>query len=591
MPDFSTNMSEWSGGYASAPVVNKAPRTDSWGDMAARLVPTVLEAVGKGYAEGRGASILGGDTTAEEAQNAVESFSEAVPFSDDPSNTPDQKARIDDMKTEALKKFGTNDKKIQALVSAGKISSLEANARRHQMIQENLSNPVLAMFKSEFMDASAAFTGGPGLTEQYFGAYMPTEEEKATLAASEMIVKERAKTETTIQQLVMTAGVSREQAIGILQEQSSKANKLAEAEYTSKMRGYTSQESFVAGMSVVDNFMQEAGGQIAQIAAAGKKLGDTDMQQLKGQLAQSFQINMAKLQQFGKTMTSEDYNKVRTELEGQYKNMDALINDSDSYKFYERMVGRTKLHNESVIGKAYAEMASKAPYVLAAYKISPQLGDMWVASMGDDLSAKMALKTHPFFKNFLPELGYTDLQAASSDAVQKIAENDSENWSFGSALTWVKNLVTPGRVAGATAAVNESPDAYRAAFSTAFSNQKVSLQNLSDSDEFVANSRTPDGAKVAAMAIVEKMKQIRGLQMVNKEKIPSDIKIRIPMPAGDMPPMVGGIKYEFNTSDLDPTVQRELVQAYKILMRSPAVVKELGVNSPDEFIQKALTYK
>ena len=33
MPDFSTNMSEWSGGYASAPVVNKAPRTDSWGDM------------------------------------------------------------------------------------------------------------------------------------------------------------------------------------------------------------------------------------------------------------------------------------------------------------------------------------------------------------------------------------------------------------------------------------------------------------------------------------------------------------------------------------------------------------------------------
>ena len=46
MPDFSTNMSEWSGGYASAPVVDKAPRTDSWGDMAARLVPTELEAVG-----------------------------------------------------------------------------------------------------------------------------------------------------------------------------------------------------------------------------------------------------------------------------------------------------------------------------------------------------------------------------------------------------------------------------------------------------------------------------------------------------------------------------------------------------------------
>lgn len=590
MASFQTNMKEWNGAYAP-PTPIKAQKSDPWGELAAKLIPGAIDAVGKGYATAKGANILGNATSAEEAQDVVEKFSTEVPFTDDASNTPDQKARIDDLKREALAKYGSNDKKIQALVSAGKISSLEANARRHQIIQENLSNPVLAMFKDEFMDASTAFTGGPGLTEQYFGAYMPTEEERATLAAGEAIVKEKAKFQASVHQIVLETGVSEAQAIGILKEQNKKAGILADAEYTSKLRGFTSQESYVAGMQVVDNFMQEAGGKIAQIAASGRKLGDTEMQQLQGQLASAFQANMVRLQNFGATMTSEDYNKVRTELEGQYKNMNTLINDSDGYKFYERAVNRTKLHNESVVGKAYAEMASKAPYVLAAYKISPALGDMWVASMGDDLSAQMALKTHPFFGKFINELGYTDMKAASSDAIQNIAENKTEGWNFGSAITWMKQLVTPGRTAAATSAVTQAPDAYRAAFSTAFANEKASLQDFADSDEYVVNSRTPEGAKATAIMLEEKMKKMSSLQRVNKGVLPKDLKIRIPMPSGDAVPMVGGIRYEFNSNELDHTVQKEIVQAYKILSRSPAVVKELGLNSPDEFISKALSYK
>lgn len=590
MASFKTNMKEWDGAYAP-PTPIKSKQGDPWGELAAKLIPGAIEAAGKGYATAKGANILGNATSAEEAQGVVENFANEVPFTDDASNTPDQKARIDDMKRTALNKYGTDDKKIQALVSAGKISSLEANARRHQMIQENLSNPVLAMFKEDFLDASTAFTGGPGLTEQYFGAYMPTDEERATLAAGEAIVKEKAKFQASVHQIVLETGATEEQAIGILKEQNKRAGILADAEYTSKLRGFTSQESFVAGMQVVDNFMQEAGGKIAQIAASGKKLGDTEMQQLQGQLASAYQNNMVRLQHFGSTMTSEDYNKVRSELEGQYNSMNKLIADSDGYKFYERMVNRTKMHNESVVGKAYAEMAAKAPYVLAAYKISPALGDMWVASMGDDLSAKMALKTHPFFGKFINELGYTDLQAASGDAIQNIAENKTEGWNFGSAITWVKQLVTPGRTAAATSAVTQAPDAYRAAFATAFTNENASLQEFADSDEFVVNSRTPEGAKVSAMAIEEKMKKMATLQRINKGTIPTDLKIRIPMPDGDAVPMVGGIQYEFNTQDLDHTVKKELVQAYKILSRSPATVKELGLNSPDEFIAKALSYK
>jgi hypothetical protein len=150
MTSFKTNMQEWGGGFAPPSPIT-APKNDPWGELAAKLVPGALDAIGKGYAQAKGANILGGNTSAEEAQASVAQFEGAVPFSEDPSNTPDQKAQIEDMKAAALKKYGTNDKKLQALVNAGKISTLEANARRHQMIQENLSNPVLAMFKDEFM--------------------------------------------------------------------------------------------------------------------------------------------------------------------------------------------------------------------------------------------------------------------------------------------------------------------------------------------------------------------------------------------------------------------------------------------------------
>lgn len=593
MPNFSTNMNEWGGAYAAPRTVNKQDSSGGLGEALAKLIPGALDAVGTGYARAQGLNLVGGNTTAEEAQVAVTAFEEAAPFSQDGSNTPDQKAVVDDMRNAALRKFGTDDKKIQALVSAGKISTVEANARRHQMLQENLSNPVLSMFKEDFLDAATPFTGGNGkLAEQYFGAYMPTEEERIQAEAIDKVITEKAKFEAQVAGVMSLHGVDKAKAEGIIRKQLEDEAYLANLESQYKVRQFTSQESFMAGMTVVDDFMQKTGGAIANIAATGRKLGANEMQQLAGGVNQQYLAAREKLVQFGNTMTTEDYNKALGKLEDQRKLMDDMIKDSDGMAFMERSVKALTLQNEATIGRVTADFLKVMPHVFVANKVSPQFGEAMVNAIGDGVSGQFAIATNPYWSKLVQSFGYADMTKASTDAHTDIANDKTDDWSFTKAAGFVMSMFEPGRAAKAVDAVEQKPNAYRAMFESAMSSPEASLSPFADSDEMRMASKTPKGAKAVAMAVQAKVsKSLIPLQLQTGKGLPTDLKMeRIQHTLkGGAPGGKEGVR--FNTKDLDPTVGVELLQIDKILRNSPQVMKELGVSTPEEYINKCLRRK
>lgn len=589
MANFSTNMREWSGGYAPARTVSADKSSDAWGELASKIVPAVIDAVGKGYARAKGANITGASTTAEEALTAVNEFDAAVPFTDDPSNTPDQKARIEDMRQAALKKFGTDDKKIQALVTSGKISTIEANARRHQMLQEHLSNPVLAMFKDDFLDASTAFTGGGGkAVEQYWGAYLPTEEEKVTAEANAKIVTAKAEYEERIAQIQIShPDMSREAAIGFIQESAAKEVKLAQAEYDHKMRAYTSQESYVAGMEVVDSFSFNTLAQLAQYTSSGKKIDDPAA--VLGQIELAAQAAYKRLQQFASTMTPEDYTKARSALKQQVDIANKIVEDADSFKSYEKAVKRLKLANEATQAKAFAKLAANFGDVLMAYDVGEKFGEMYVAAESGDYGGKMWLKTNPLAQRIAGTLKHVNFDGARTDALGKIINNQGEGWTMAEGVAVVDTMLSGGNMVGATEGLSKAPEAARAALRVAASNPEMSLEHFSSSDSFMVNSRTPEGAKLAAIAIKEFVSKAKGAQVASGSGLPKNIEIKgTPQIDSFTGEPTGEVHYQFNTK-LSDAAKKELAHAYKILTKSPQTLKELGYSTPEDFIRNAFS--
>lgn len=592
MPSFKSNMSEWSGAYAAPrPVTAKEENSDVWGELAAKVVPGLLDAAGKGYAIAKGSNILGDETTAVEQLQTVKDFEAAAPFAKDEGDTPDRKAEIEDMRRNALKKYGTNDRKIQALVSAGKISTLEANARRHQLIQENLSNPILAMFKEDFMDASTAFTGGGGkAAEEYFGAYLPTEEERVTLEAAGKIVTAKAKTEEAIAMFQESTGGTREAALSFFKEQAEKENRLAEAEYNHKMRGFTSQESFVAGMQVIDNFMFNTGAQLAQYAASGKKIDDPVI--VKGQIDLAVQEATKRLSQFATNMTPEDYGKARAALKTQADHLYAIVDDSDSFKAYEKAVKRITLGNEAATGRAFANISKNLGDVLLAYKVSKEFGDVYVKAQSGDMGAEFQMESNPLMKRIRATMPHVNTGDATTDANNKLLNNNSEGWSISSGVAAFMEMLTPGNAVGVTKVMHEAPDAARQALKYAAQNPETSLKTIAHSNEWMVNSRTPEGAKITAMAIEEFVSRAKASQLLNEKGIPENIQIKgMPQIDSFTGQPTGEVHYMFNTKDLTPEAKQELGEAYKILTKSPQTLQALGYTTPEEFITQAFKKK
>jgi hypothetical protein len=585
MANFTTGMDEWKGGFAPVSPIQSQQKSDPWGELAAKLIPGALDAMGKGYAQAKGENILGASTSAEEAQTAVSQFADAVPFSDDPSNTADQKARIEDMKTEALKKYGTNDKKLQALVSAGKISTLEANARRHQLIQESLSNPVLAMFKDEFMDASAAFTGGPGLTEQFFGAYMPTEEERVRMGMIDESIKNTIAFESTVQQTSQLYGISPEAATKLVRHNAEQEAFLKQKESEHKLRTFSSAESYNVAMGHVDKITTEITNGLAAVVANGQKFDDPA--RVLAQIQQARAVGAAEIARYGDTMTPDDRKSAEGELNKRLDDLSNLVKDADGHKFFMEGIARVKGSVEANEARHTQAMMNALGPLWTIYKHAPELAKTYQGALAEDKAAQFKLQTDPLGKYIIDRLGLNLDPGLLPKVGEKIVKGE-KNFSAQEAVLAVATMFTGGAdgVKAEVEMVQNQPDVHTALLKTAFEAMPDGdvLSPYANSRDWIVKAQTPDGAKAVANAISARVSQARSLQMRTGD-IPSG-KIVVRERTPDNKSIGKSAVYEFHTPGIDPAVQKDMIQTIKILRNSPQVLKELGVESAEDYLQK-----
>ena len=602
MADFSTNVKEWDGSYA-APSANTAIKSDPWGELAAKLIPGVIEGVGKGYAAAQGANVQGANTTATEAEQAVNDFKAAAPFEKDDNDTPDRRAEIEDMRMSALKKFGTDDKRIQALVNAGKISTTEANARRSQMLQEKLSNPILAMFKDDFLDASKAFTGGSGsASEEYNGAYIPTVEERAEKAAIDKIIDQRAKHKAAVEQVRLSMGVTQEQANDIVTEQSRMAAAVDAAETKHKLRQFNSAESFDAAMDVVDLFTTQGGGELMSMIAGGKKIADPSaaMARLQGIQNQY----RAKLAEYRKTMTPEDYLRVEGEMNKRMNGWEEVIKNADATEYTLKRLRVASASADVTLAQSQVNMLKTIGPLYNLQRYAPEYAKVVQGVLDGDRGAQMAFAQNTHLQGVVKSLGLEKHIKMMPDVIDfmnnanKVRETGvkkDEPSSFAKALTYVSSLWSGGSQ-GIKAEIEmnkANPDAHVQLLQKNFSNKEVSLNYYSNSSDWIAMAKTADGAKAVAAAVKARVASAKERQ-IGMGDIPS-IKMRVEqMDLNDeMGARGGGTSYTINvpSGTLDNSVKDDLIQMYKVLNSSPLVLKELGYATPDAAIENYFNFK
>lgn len=171
------------------------------GDIAKRFVAdaaaTLFESGIKGYAIETGEDIAGVGQTQQEIAAQAEQYrvendrllAQAQAEQGEVPLTPEQVA---DIKAEALGNIQATVNTVRRLTASNQLSSSEARAHVDMALRGALSNPLTAMFKDDFMNAAAAFTGGSGDIAQGFVTLSPQEEvakrraEAAAAADAEM---------------------------------------------------------------------------------------------------------------------------------------------------------------------------------------------------------------------------------------------------------------------------------------------------------------------------------------------------------------------------------------------------------------------
>jgi hypothetical protein len=132
----------------------------------------------------------------------------------------------------------------------------------------------------------------------------------------------------------------------------------------------------------------------------------------------------------------------------------------------------------------------------------------------------------------------------------------------------------------------EKPDAHMDMLKKAFTAPEASLSQYADSSDWIVKAQTKEGAKAVADAFRARVSSAKARQGLTGDIPNVDLKV-IPQTVKGMHGAVADVpSYKFNVppGTLDRSVQDDLVQMYKVLNKSPLVLKELGFDTPDAAI-------
>lgn len=157
-------------------------------DVRASILKTAVKGAtvaGQLQAKQNGAELTGADMSLEDANKQAsfidEQINAALNSEQNVLEGPLTKTRIEELKDKALSEFASNDRILVSLRDRGVISTVEARARRTLNLQRELSNPINALFKDQFLNAAGGLTGGSGSVVETLYQLTPEEARAATI--------------------------------------------------------------------------------------------------------------------------------------------------------------------------------------------------------------------------------------------------------------------------------------------------------------------------------------------------------------------------------------------------------------------------
>jgi len=228
---------------------------------------------GKAFAKSEGEEITGTASTLSEVNTQAdvisESIDKALGAKRESVEGPLSKRTIEETRDVQLSKFSTDDRVLRALRDRGTISTTEARARRQLNLRRALSNPINAMFKKDFLNASGDMTGGG--TGAAAALFPYTAEEETAMAIAEEQRKVQAEHEAQVFDIVQTTGQSEEFVRAQLGREELSRQKLANYETIKLDRNLNADEfsdyqanlenSATRGMTLqISNLMTQSGG-------------------------------------------------------------------------------------------------------------------------------------------------------------------------------------------------------------------------------------------------------------------------------------------------------------------------------------------
>lgn len=344
----------------------------------AQGVATVAGMAGKGYAKekayeqsGAGRSLEDVNAEAEQIDTQIET---ALSTEQDEVAGPLQESRVMEIKDNVLRQYREDDRVLRSLRDRGVLSTTEANTRRQLKLQEALSNPILAMFRNEFLDASSDMTGGSRGAAS--GLFQYTPEELTSMQIAEDKRKMQAAFEAQKFDIVQRSGLPE----GIVEDQLRKEalgkQKLMEYEAQMADRQLRTPEfldmtnlqenSMTRELSLTMNTLVQQNG--------GMGLNPTSMANMNRQLEYRYQSQIASIQaaegiaQEAKDKSIANLKLWRTGMQEYFKAHDSAALKKDQVAFIK----------DSVTLKNYENF----PWVFAMQQMFPDFGKLYMENAG-----------------------------------------------------------------------------------------------------------------------------------------------------------------------------------------------------------------
>jgi len=383
----------------------------------AEAISNFVQGVGGGFAAEKGEQQLGGDESQAEATAVVEAafaFDPATSGATELAENEPTADQVGQRKREFLARADLNDRRLQAALDAGAISSAEANNRRLQNRKEFAANPLSALFISSYDQVVGGGSSGAARTA-FFGK-TPAElgrdaaiKAQATQAQSDIFIAE---------ELVRTGKVANTSlAVGFIQEQ--RANTIM-IEALKQRETISQQEAF----QIVDfDIGQQLAGDSQTFTTLLQVQGGLQASDMRDwELFTATQLERGRLQIERANLNEADQARAMKSLTDTYTTWTAQLENAGYSEFYDNVVKDIESADGALKSMTYSKILRSNPGIFTVWeKLGPELGKMFLDSAMDPTKLTSAMTDNSVIgKAIEPFLTEEQKSASILDAVNSI---------------------------------------------------------------------------------------------------------------------------------------------------------------------------